>query len=904
MPTRHIAGYEAVFGKHARTGERDAFDDLAERVLSDAERHATNSSSMGARVESLEAPRAEARDELVARLQNKFGAIPGELLAEHLLCCLPKQPWPVLRAAADALIRRQSAAEREGLGLARRPSGRAVLGDYHTRRPRQAPRPYRTMLRSVTPLQVSCDCADFLLGGLALCKHALTVLDDLHQSPRRLARAQANPSVDVDLSWDPIVALEAGDGLAGIHWTASRAPSKTLAAVFGSGPGSGFGSPDRLARAWIVAKWRQGAGRAELVARLRRALRRRPVEPAVIEVLRLEHAALERLAHIALDRRALTAAMGEFKLRLYPYQREALAKFLATGRLLLADDMGLGKTIEATAIAHALVTTGKVRRVLIISPASLKGQWVREWRRASEIPIEFVEGTPEQRAALYAETRGGALVANYEQALRDLELMQGFDAGLVILDEAQRIKNWATRTAQAIKQLDVPYRLVLTGTPLENRLDELASIMDWVDPQILAPKWMLAPAHQILADGEHEVVGVGNLARLRARLQPRMLRRRRAEILADLPERTDTVLNVEITQAQREEHDALDQPIARLMHAAHRRPLRQPEFLRLMSLLTTQRVIANGLAQLNFESLWPSVRSQPYDESLLRSLAMPKLAHLRALVESLVIDQRRKVVVFSQWRRMLSLSHWAIADLLTAHGLHAAFFTGAETQRRRRQNVIEFHDDSRLAVLLSTDAGGVGLNLQRAASACIHLELPWNPAVFEQRVARIHRLGQADPVDVYALVTEASIEARIAEQLGRKQALFNELFDGESDEVVFDGSASFLASVEALVDLPAPADPAAMPTEESEVGEDGEEHDAQTDARVHAADERGSNRAGQATMPGSEQLRELFSELEITAQEDGGIRIHASPRAAQTLGVLFAGMADLLARAGAKDLDR
>ena len=745
------------------------------------------------------------------------------------------------------------------------------------------------MLRSVSPLRVSCDCPDFLLGGLALCKHALTILDDLHQRPRRLARALASHAAEVDLSWDPIAALEAADALAGLHWTGSRAPSRALARV--------FRRPDELGRRLLVDSWRQRDARAELVARLRRAIQARSVEPPVVEILRAEQAQIERLAHIALAPRALAGAMNGFGLRLYPYQHVALEKFLASGRLLLADDMGLGKTVQATAIAHVLVTTARVRRVLIISPASLKSQWAREWRRASDVPIELVDGTPEQRAALYTRTQDGALVANYEQALRDLELMQRFDAGLVILDEAQRIKNWATRTAQAIKRLDAPYRLVLTGTPLENRLDELASIMDWVDPQILAPTWKLAAAHQILADGKREVVGVRDLVRLRARLEPRMLRRRRAEILADLPARTDTVLSVEITDAQRSEHEALDQPIARLVHAARRRPLTQGEFLRLMSLLTTQRVIANGLAQLNFESLWPSVRTQSYDESLLRSLAMPKLAHLRALVESLVVDQGRKIVVFSQWRRMLALSHWAIAELLAAHGRRAAFFTGAESQRRRRQNVIEFHDDPTLAVLLSTDAGGVGLNLQRAASACIQLELPWNPAVFEQRVARIHRLGQSEPVDVYALVTEHSIEARIAGQLGCKQALFDELFDGESDEVVFDGSTSFLASVEALVELPALADEAGGESAD-EVLSVGESCTAPTDARVYAAGERDWERGGDdATMPGPAQLRELFSELEITVQDGGGIRIDASARAAQTLGALFAGMADLLGRA-------
>lgn len=112
-----------------------------------------------------------------------------------------------------------------------------------------------------------------------------------------------------------------------------------------------------------------------------------------------------------------------------------------------------------------------------------------------------------------------------------------------------------------------------------------------------------------------------------------------------------------------------------------------------------------------------------------------------------MVEQRRKVVVFSQWRRMLSLAHWAIGDILQDLGHRAAFFTGNESRKRRTQNVVDFHDNPAVSVLLCTDAGGVGLNLQRAASSCINLELPWNPAVLEQRIARIHRRGQSEPVD-------------------------------------------------------------------------------------------------------------------------------------------------------------
>ena len=128
-----------------------------------------------------------------------------------------------------------------------------------------------------------------------------------------------------------------------------------------------------------------------------------------------------------------------------------------------------------------------------------------------------------------------------------------------------------------------------------------------------------------------------------------------------------------------------------------------------------------------------------------------------------------------------------------------AFFTGQEGQKRRTQNLVDFHDDPACRVLFATDAGGVGLNLQRAASACINIELPWNPAVLEQRIGRIHRLGQRRPIDVYNLVSEPGIESRIADLVGSKKAFFTGLFDGTTDEVVFERSGSFLSRIERIV---------------------------------------------------------------------------------------------------------
>src|SRR5262249_37084884 len=160
-----------------------------------------------------------------------------------------------------------------------------------------------------------------------------------------------------------------------------------------------------------------------------------------------------------------------------------------------------------------------------------------------------------------------------------------------------------------------------------------------------------------------------------------------------------------------------------------------------------------GLALHAFNETWPGISVSRPTPTELAGLFSPKLLELRELLTNLVVEQERKVVVFSQWRRMLRLAHWAVSDILDGAGQRALYFTGQENRRRRTQNLVDFHDDPRARVLFASDAGGVGLNLQRAANACINLELPWNPAMLEQRIGRIYRLGQKDPVEVYHLVS-------------------------------------------------------------------------------------------------------------------------------------------------------
>jgi superfamily II DNA/RNA helicase len=374
------------------------------------------------------------------------------------------------------------------------------------------------------------------------------------------------------------------------------------------------------------------------------------------------------------------------------------------------------------------------------------------------------------------------------------------------------------------------------------------------------------------------------------------------------------------------------------MQRSKARPLTQAEFLRLMSLMTTQRIISNGLAQLQFTDVWPSLRARAPEESVMQGLSAPKLLELRQLVRQVVLDQGRKAVVFSQWRRMLALAQWAVSDLLVERGLRAGFFSGAEGQKRRTQNIVEFHDDPDFRVLFASDAGGVGLNLQRAANCVVNLELPWNPAVLEQRIGRIYRIGQDQPIDVYNLVCEEGIESRIAGLVSSKQAFFKGLFDGDSDAIRFEQSSSFLARVESIYGPAALPDGAAtaaatdgsLELEQAvasaaaaeaeadgeidtlgdafepliEAGDESQDGSAATDSgpepeAATASTGAGTNGEGAArpdasAMPAPAEVRRLFSKLSVRRQDDGKVVIEAPAEAATALSALFEGMAALL----------
>ena len=498
----------------------------------------------------------ETRAALGELARRKGGDLPPKLLTGLVLAVTEETDWPTRRAAMEALLRRAAFAERDELVIDATPGGGLVHGVYRLKgRPsrdgharRRTARPYQTELLSLEPFRGSCDCADFLRGSLGICKHLLVVLGHVLASERRIAAARrelaaAPPSRLPVLRWDPVRPFRGdGDRLLGLRLLP--------AATNGGGRGRGRAASHRTdLDGWFVdgrpapSALVSVSRRRDLLQRLMdgHAQRQLAMEPGARALVVEERARAERRCDAIAAAPALLAQTRTLKRKLYPYQREGVRRVLEARRLLLADDMGLGKTTQAIAVCHALFRAEEVTRGLVVVPASLKDQWLREWTATTDTPAAILEGRAEERCATLRRTRRGFLVMSYEQLLRDLAEVHRFAPEVVVIDEAQRIKNWATKSSLSVKTLSPEWRLVLTGTPMENRLEELASVLDWVDDVALTPKWRLAPWHTTFeGDGGRGRTGARNLDTLRERLAPCVVRRVRQEVIAQLPPRTDT----------------------------------------------------------------------------------------------------------------------------------------------------------------------------------------------------------------------------------------------------------------------------------------------------------------------------------------------------------------------------
>ncbi len=443
---------------------------------------------------------------------------------------------------------------------------------------------------------------------------------------------------------------------------------------------------------------------------------------------------------------------------LYDYQIEGMLHLAFKGRAILADEMGLGKTVQAIAACELLRQLNHIERVLVVSPVSLKTEWEEQISKFTSLPSLIIQGNRSERLKSYQKSSFFYL-CNYEQLLYDVDDIQtSLMPDVIILDEAQRIKNWQTKTAQVVKRLQSPYLFVLTGTPLENRIDEIYSIAQVVEPQILGPLFRFNRDFYQL-DEKGKPTGYKNLDKLHYRLRPVLLRRRKHDVEDELPDRINNTYFVSMHKEQFLRYDDYKTKLARLVHKARTRPLSPDEYKRMQMYLACMRMLCDT----------PYILDQECRIS-------PKLDELKKILPEQLEDPENKIIIFSEWTKMLDL----IREYLDGQDIDYAWHTGQVSQKKRRIEINRFKNEPDCRLFLSSDAGATGLNLQ-VANIVINVDLPWNPAKLEQRIARAWRKHQKRQVNVINLVCESSIEHRIMSILAQKSALAKGVIDGDGE---------------------------------------------------------------------------------------------------------------------------
>ncbi|MGA2784129.1 MAG: DEAD/DEAH box helicase [Candidatus Bathyarchaeia archaeon] len=480
--------------------------------------------------------------------------------------------------------------------------------------------------------------------------------------------------------------------------------------------------------------------------------------------------------------------------RLYPFQEQAVEFVLGNdGRACIFDEMGLGKTISATAALIELVAAKKARRAIVVAPNAVLEQWRDEMIEKFSLYPTLVTSRRrvEERVRLYEDP---LVVINYELLRTDVELILKKTFDTLILDEVTRVKNWDTQTSEAVKRILVRNVIALTGTPLENHIGELYNIVNIVHPGFFGryredflaryttrssgPGWQTT----------HPSINPYTLTELREKLAKVSIRRTKSNVLRQLPSLTMEYVYTEPARNQKMIYEILETSLGETLIDEYTYSLNEADGpnpftanrLRLYTLLREAcadiSMIAGYLRRKQRENTKDArlLRQSPIFNRLIRTLTKlepenAKLSELKELVKDLA-EQGHKIIVFSQFVAVIKL----VQDELENDGISCVAYHGQISNDERSFNLKRFTDQPNVTVLASTDAGQFGLNLQ-AADVIINYDLPWNPARLQQRIARIHRIGQVNKVLAINFVVKGTIEEHIREILEKKRKIFRDV---------------------------------------------------------------------------------------------------------------------------------
>ncbi|HEV3166058.1 MAG TPA: SNF2-related protein, partial [Isosphaeraceae bacterium] len=525
---------------------------------------------------------AEARDRLHWNCNrcdgncDHVGAAFSLILEEKLalgLAAAPKPRVPVESLGEDELIA-SALAQRAERAKAEKMTVQSVDSskpwtDY-TVTNRLSGKSYRVALRGTEPGDSYCSCPDFRTNTLGTCKHVMHVLNKVKRrfTAHDLKRPYRRKHLALHLRYDHDVTLR-------------------------------LLTPERVddATAKLIAPLRNRpiTDLHDLMKRLASLQKRGqdvmvyPDAEEFIQQRLLQERMQEKTAEIRRDSYNHPLRRTLLKVPLLPYQMDGVAFAIGAGRAVLADDMGLGKTIQGVGVAELLAREAEIKKVLVICPASLKSQWRSEIHRFCDRDVQLVGGGAADRSEQYGNDCFFT-VCNYEQVLRDILAIERVTWDLIILDEGQRIKNWESKTSNVIKSLRSRFALVLSGTPLENRLDELYSVVQFIDDRRLGPGFRFFNKHRVV-DEKGKVLGYKNLSELRETLKPILLRRTRDSVRLELPPRTTDVVRIPPSDEQLALHAANMQVVAAI---TSKKFISEMDLLRLQKALLMCRMAADS----------------------------------------------------------------------------------------------------------------------------------------------------------------------------------------------------------------------------------------------------------------------------------------------------------------------
>lgn len=499
----------------------------------------------------------------------------------------------------------------------------------------------------------------------------------------------------------------------------------------------------------------------------------------------LEQRDLHRRSQLLPDYASDTALDALLKAKLYPYQKEGIRFAFRAGKSIIADEMGLGKTIQAIGTAELMRKHRFISSVLVICPTSLKYQWKKEIERFTDATAIVVEGNHLARKKIY-EAEEFYKIVSYNSVCNDIKILKSLHTDFLIMDEVQRLKNWNTQISKAARHIEADYSVILSGTPLENKLEELYSIIQFVDQFCLGPYYQFLD-QTVVRSETGKVVSYKNLNAIGEEMKNVLIRRRKKDVALQLPGRIDKILFVPMTEQQREMHDECKAVVSQIILKWTRtRFLSEKDRKRLLLQLSQMRMLCDSTYILDQKSR--------HDTKVEETLNI-----LKDVFES----GDEKVVIFSQWERMTRL----IAKELDALGVRYEYLHGGIPSEARKNLTDNFTDLPESRVFLSTDAGSTGLNLQ-VASIIINLDLPWNPAVLEQRIARIYRIGQKRNIQVINLVASQTFEEKMLSTLNFKTSLFEGILDNGEDTIFLENSKfdKLMDSLKVVVEPSEPTD--------------------------------------------------------------------------------------------------